>query len=65
MQWQDEYLRPGGVIALNAVSGGPAIHAMGFGFVLWPVRLNALSMLALALLLNNRVLRRQPCAGDA
>ena len=49
---------PGGAIALNAVIGGPAIHAMGFGFVLWPVLLNALAMLALALLLNNRVLRR-------
>ncbi|MBI3145622.1 MAG: HPP family protein [Pseudogulbenkiania sp.] len=48
---------PGGAIALNAVIGGPVIHAMGFAFVLLPL-LNALLMLALALFLNNRVLRR-------
>ncbi|MFC3627424.1 HPP family protein [Vogesella amnigena] len=48
---------PGGAIALNAVIGGPAVHAMGFGFV-WLVSCNALLMLLLALGLNRYLLRR-------
>jgi len=49
------YLRcihpPGGATALIAVIGGPDIHAMGFAFML-PVMLNALSIVAVALLFN-------------
>ncbi|KZE28909.1 HPP family protein [Crenobacter luteus] len=48
---------PGGAIALNAVIGGPAVHALGFSFVFAPVLLNALLMLLLALLFNNFWLR--------
>lgn len=48
---------PGGAIALNAVVGGPAVQAMGFGFV-GLVLCNTLLMLALAWLLNNYLLRR-------
>jgi CBS domain-containing membrane protein len=48
---------PGGAIALNAVVGGPAVQAMGYGFVAL-VLCNALLMLALAWLLNNYLLRR-------
>lgn len=44
---------PGGAIALLAVLGGENIHAAGFGFVLTPVGLNVLLVLAAALILNN------------
>ncbi|WP_174872996.1 HPP family protein [Vogesella oryzae] len=48
---------PGGAIALNAVIGGPAVQAMGFGFV-GLVAGNSLLMLLFALLLNRYLLRR-------
>lgn len=44
---------PGGAIALLAVLGGEGIRAEGFGFVLVPVGLNVLLILAAALLINN------------
>lgn len=43
---------PGGATALTAVIGGPAVHEMGFGFVLFPVVANAILMVALAMILN-------------
>lgn len=50
------YLRaihpPGGATALTAVIGGPAIHQLGFGFVLMPVLLNAVLMVAAAVVIN-------------
>ena len=39
---------PGGAVALTAVVGGPAIHALGFGFVLAPVALGTALLLAMA-----------------
>ncbi|HXH72632.1 MAG TPA: HPP family protein [Mariprofundaceae bacterium] len=44
---------PGGATALIAVIGGPEIHALGYGYVLLPVALNAASILLVALLFNN------------
>jgi CBS domain-containing membrane protein len=44
---------PGGAAAMVAVVGGPAIHELGYGYVLAPVGLNALVLLGLALLINN------------
>ena len=51
---------PGGAVAITAVLGGPAIQAMGFQFVLWPVLANSLLLLGVALLFNNAVQRRYP-----
>jgi len=53
---------PSGAIALTAVLGGPSIHAMGYGFVLWPVLGNSLALLLLAIILNNLAGRRYPHA---
>lgn len=39
---------PGGAVALTAVLGGPAIHAMGYGFVLAPVGIGTVLLLAMA-----------------
>ena len=50
------YLRcihpPGGATALAAVVGGPDIQALGFGFVLTPVMINASIILLMAWLVN-------------
>ncbi len=61
------YLRcihpPGGATALSAVIGGPAIHQMGYQYILTPVALNALVILAVAFLFNYPFAwRRYPAA---
>lgn len=40
---------PAGAVALSAVLGGPAVHAAGYGFVLFPVGINSALLLAVAL----------------
>jgi CBS-domain-containing membrane protein len=59
------YLRcihpPGGATALSCVIGGPAVHAMGYQYVLTPVVLNVLIILMIAVLFNYPfVWRRYP-----
>jgi CBS-domain-containing membrane protein len=44
---------PGGATALIAVIGGPSIHALGYAYVITPVMLNALTILAMAFAFNN------------
>src|SRR5690606_1595805 len=51
---------PSGAIAAMAVLGGPAIQALGYGFVLWPVLANSLVMLAIALVFNSVLKRGYP-----
>ncbi|MFG1461504.1 HPP family protein [Xanthobacter sp. DSM 24535] len=51
---------PSGAVALTAVLGGPAVHALGYQFVLWPVGLNSVLLLACALVYNNLTGRRYP-----
>ena len=50
------YLRcihpPGGATALSAVVGGESVHALGYQFIITPVLLNALVILAIAVLFN-------------
>jgi CBS domain-containing membrane protein len=43
---------PSGAVALTAVVGGPAIAELGFGFVAWPVGINSVVLLVLALVFN-------------
>ncbi len=47
---------PGGASAFFAVMGGPAVHALGFDYVLFPVLVNA-AILAAAAVPFNRILR--------
>ena len=51
------YLRclhpPGGSTALSCVIGGSSLHAMGYEFLLYPLLINLLVMLVLAVILNN------------
>ncbi|WP_029006573.1 HPP family protein [Azorhizobium doebereinerae] len=51
---------PSGAVALTAVLGGPSVTAVGYGFVLWPVAVNSLVLLAVALAYNNLTGRRYP-----
>ncbi len=50
------YLRcihpPGGATALSAVLGGAQVHALGYGFLLTPVLLNVVVILAIAVAFN-------------
>ncbi len=43
---------PGGATALYAVLGGEAVHALGYGYVLSPVLLNAAVLLGVAIVYN-------------
>ncbi len=51
---------PGGAMALTAVLGGPVIEEAGFGYVLAPVALNSVLLLATALLFHNATRHRYP-----
>ncbi|MGC8659075.1 MAG: HPP family protein [Desulfomonilaceae bacterium] len=44
---------PAGATALNAVIGGPKVHALGFTYPFIPVALGVAVMLAVAVLFNN------------
>lgn len=63
------YLRclhpPGGATALLVVIGGPAIHDLGYGFMLSPLGLNLVALLGLALVLNNLMPGRRYPVGRA
>lgn len=52
-----QYLRcvhpPGGATALAAVIGGAEIHSLGYGYLFYPVFVNVLSILVVALLFNS------------
>jgi CBS domain-containing membrane protein len=51
---------PSGAVTLTAVLGGPAIQAVGYDFVLWPVGVNTLLLLAAAFAFNNLTGRPYP-----
>ena len=44
---------PSGAVAMTAVIGGPAIDALGYWFVLWPVAVESIMMVAIGLAYNN------------
>lgn len=54
---------PGGAVALTAVLGGPSVHALGWSFAVWPVAIDSILMVAMALLFNNLAGRRYPHHG--
>lgn len=51
---------PSGAVALTAVLGGQVVHDLGYGFVIWPVGLNSLLLLVIAIVFNNLTGRRYP-----
>jgi CBS domain-containing membrane protein len=53
---------PSGAVALTAVLGGPAVHALGYGFALAPVGLNSLVLVAVAATYHRLTGHRYPHA---
>jgi CBS domain-containing membrane protein len=43
---------PGGAVAVTAVLGGPAVHALGYGFILVPVAFQSAVLLSAALVFH-------------
>ncbi|WP_423394265.1 HPP family protein [Burkholderia sp. LMG 21824] len=54
---------PSGAVALTAVVGGPAIHALGFRFVLEPIALQSAILLSAALVYHALTGHRYPHGG--
>jgi len=50
---------PGGATALAAILGGPAIHTLGYSFVITPVALNVFILLSISIIINELVNRRK------
>ena len=48
---------PGGATAFTAVMGGDAIHKLGFQFVIFPVLINAVLMVLLALTIHGLIVK--------
>jgi CBS domain-containing membrane protein len=55
---------PGGAVAMTAVLGGPSIQSAGYGFVLWPVGINCVLLLLMAIMFN-RLMERSRAAATA
>lgn len=53
---------PSGAVALTAVLGGPAVHDLGYWFLVVPLGLNSLLLLLVALVFNNATRHRYPHA---
>jgi len=64
-----QYLRclhpPAGATALATVVGGPAVHDLGYGFLLSPLGINVIALLGLTLALNNVMPGRRYPVGTA
>jgi len=56
---------PSGAVALTAVLGGPAVHAMGFGFVIAPIAFQSGALLAAAIVYHAVTGHRYPHAAHA
>ncbi|MBK0064739.1 MULTISPECIES: HPP family protein [unclassified Acinetobacter] len=60
MMTTDSLHPPSGAVAMTAVLGGETVHHLGFNFVIYPVLLNSVLLLAFALLFNRLIGRHYP-----
>lgn len=60
MMMTDALHPPSGAVAMTAVLGGDAVHELGYAFVLYPVLLNSLLLLVIAIIYNRMVGRQYP-----
>ena len=60
MMTSDSLHPPSGAVAITAVLGGEAVHRLGFNFVIYPVLLNSVLLLAFALCFNRLIGRHYP-----
>jgi CBS domain-containing membrane protein len=54
---------PSGAVALTAVLGGPAIHAMGYSFILEPIAVQSFALLTAAIVFHSLTGHRYPHVG--
>jgi CBS domain-containing membrane protein len=54
---------PSGAVALTAVLGGPAVHSMGYGFVLAPIAIQSAALLTAAIVFHAVTRHRYPHSG--
>ena len=60
MMTTDSLHPPSGAVAITAVLGGEAVHRLGFHFVLYPVLLNSILLLLIAVFFNRLIGRHYP-----
>ena len=60
MMTTDSLHPPSGAIAITAVLGGEAVHRLGYHFVLYPVLLNSMLLLLVAVFFNRLLGRKYP-----
>jgi CBS domain-containing membrane protein len=56
---------PSGAVALTAVLGGPAVHALGFGFVFAPIAAQSFALLGVAIVFHAATGHRYPHAAHS
>lgn len=60
MMSSDSLHPPSGAVAMTAVLGGASVHQLGFKFIAYPVLLNSLLLLAVAIIFNRAIGRSYP-----
>lgn len=60
MMLTDALHPPSGAVAMTAVLGGDAVHHLGYAFVFYPVLLNSMLLLVMAIFYNRAVGRHYP-----
>ena len=60
MMSTDSLHPPSGAVAITAVIGGDAVHQLGYQFVLYPVLLNSLLLLGVAVIFNRMLGKQYP-----
>jgi len=60
MMTTDSLHPPSGAVAITAVLGGNAVHELGYAFVFYPVLLNSILLMVIAIVFNRMIGKRYP-----
>lgn len=60
MMTTDSLHPPSGAVAITAILGGVEVHELGYAFVLYPVLLNSILLLLVALVFNKKMGKQYP-----
>lgn len=64
MMTTDSLHPPSGAVAITAVLGGNAVHELGYHFIFYPVLLNSLLLLVIAIVFNRMLGKQYPQLGQ-
>lgn len=64
MMSTDSLHPPSGAVAITAVLGGDAVHQLGYQFVFYPVLLNSVLLLGIAIIFNRLLGKQYPQVGQ-